>query len=50
MILARLEVDPVTRPQFFNRTSLAQAEADPLGDKDRLSDRMGVPRRAGPRR
>ena len=50
VILVWLEVDAVTWSHFFNGSSLALAEADPLGDKDRLPDGVGVPCRARSRR
>src|ERR1700749_4013379 len=36
VVLARLEVDAVPRPHLLDRPALALAEADPLGDEDRL--------------
>jgi len=46
VILARLKVDAVTRPYFLDRSSLTLAQAHPLGDKDRLADRVGMPPKA----
>src|SRR3954447_13535482 len=47
VVLARLEEDPVAGPDDLDWASLALAEADALGDEDRLSVGMCVPR--GPR-
>src|SRR5262249_45599487 len=47
VVLARLEDDPVTRPDHLDRSALALAEADAFGDPDRLTVRVGVP--GGPR-
>ena len=49
VILSRLEVDPVARPDELDRTALALTQAHALGDEDRLAVGMGVPRGAGAR-
>src|SRR3954471_1385203 len=43
MVLARLEEDTVAGADDFDRASLALAEADALGDPDRLAERVRVP-------
>jgi hypothetical protein len=48
VVLARLEEDPVPGPHLLDRASLAPDQADPLGDEDGLTDRMGVPGGPGP--
>src|SRR6201999_2577126 len=48
-VLSGLEVDPVTWTDLFDRSAFALASADPLGDVDRLAERVGVPGGAGAR-
>src|SRR3954451_24134153 len=43
VVLARLEEDAVAGPDLLDRTVFALAEADALGDEDRLAVRVGVP-------
>src|SRR3954469_8758120 len=50
VVLARLEEDAVAGADDLDRTVLALAEADALGDPDRLPARMGVPGGARPGR
>src|ERR1700761_2316958 len=50
VILPGLEVDAVPRSHLLDRPTLALADTDPLGDEDRLADRVGVPCGAGARR
>jgi hypothetical protein len=45
VVLARLEEDAIARPDDCDRFPAPLAEADALGDEDRLPERMGVPRR-----
>src|SRR4051812_13190280 len=47
VVLAGLEVDAVARPDDFDRAALALAQADALGDEDRLPEGVGVPGGAG---
>jgi hypothetical protein len=43
MVLAGLEEDSVAGADLLDRSALALAEADALGDEDRLAVRVGVP-------
>src|SRR5947209_19206317 len=43
VVLARFEVDAVARADLLDGTVLALAAADPLGDVDGLTVRVGVP-------
>ena len=43
VLLAGLEEDAVAGPDHLDRPAFALAEADALGDPDRLAARMGVP-------
>src|SRR5215213_2477294 len=47
VVLAGLEEHAVAGPDDLDRAAFALAEADALGDEDRLAVRMGVPRGAG---
>ena len=47
VVLAGLEEDAVARADLLDRAALALAEADALGDEDRLAERVGVPGGAG---
>jgi hypothetical protein len=47
VVLARLEEDSVARADGLDRATFALAEADALGDEDRLAVRVGVPGGAG---
>src|SRR4051812_6564995 len=43
VVLARLEEDAVAGADVFDRAAFALAQADALGDEDRLAVRVGVP-------
>jgi hypothetical protein len=43
VVLARLEEDAVAGPDHLDRAARALAEADTLGDPDRLAMRVRVP-------
>jgi predicted transcriptional regulator len=45
VILSRLKEHPVTWTDDLYRLAVALAEADTLGDVDRLTERVGVPGR-----
>src|SRR5436305_8610740 len=45
VVLLRIEEDAVARADDLDLTALALAEADALGDEDRLAVRMGMPSR-----
>ena len=47
VVLARLEEDPVAGADGLDRPAFALAEADALGDPDRLTVRVRVPGGAG---
>src|SRR5207244_6704085 len=47
VVLARLEEDAVAGSDHLDRTAFALAEADSLGDPDRLAVRVGMPGGAG---
>src|SRR5215204_1757611 len=49
VVLARFEEHTVAGPDDLDRSALALAQADALGDEDRLAVRVGVPRGARPR-
>src|SRR3954452_829392 len=46
VVLAGLEEDAVAGADLFNRAAFTLAAADALGDEDRLTVRVGVPRGA----
>jgi hypothetical protein len=46
VVLAGLEEHAVARPDLLDRPALALAQADALGDEDRLAVRVRVPGRA----
>ena len=50
VLLARLEEDAVAGADDLDRAARALAEADALGDPDRLAVRVGVPRSSRARR
>jgi hypothetical protein len=43
MVFIRLEQDAVAGPDYLDRTAFALAEADALGDPDRLPVRVRMP-------
>jgi hypothetical protein len=47
VVLAGPEEDTVAGSDLLNRAALTLAETDPLGDVDRLAERVGVPCGAG---